>query len=55
MPKEVDGVDLQRLDPRTYYTDEQIADMVNTLNKERIEYLKKYPGLNNAIVDSIKV
>jgi phosphoenolpyruvate carboxykinase (ATP) len=55
IPKEVEGVDMKRLDPKTYYTDEQIAVMVNTLNNERVEYLAKYPGLDKAIVDSIKV
>ena len=42
IPKEVEGVDMKRLDPSNYYTDEQIAEMANTLNKERVEYLAKY-------------
>lgn len=55
VPKEVESVDMKRLDPRTYYSNEMISEMVNTLNRERVEYLAKYPGLNRSIVDSIKV
>ncbi|MDF1557202.1 MAG: phosphoenolpyruvate carboxykinase [ANME-2 cluster archaeon] len=52
--KDIEGVDMKRLSPETYYTDEQIKEMDDTLNKERIEYLAKYPGLKKEIVDSMK-
>lgn len=52
--REIEGVNLERFNPETYYTERQIKEMVDRLNKERVEYLLRYPGLRKEIMDSIK-
>ncbi|MCL7412398.1 MAG: phosphoenolpyruvate carboxykinase [ANME-2 cluster archaeon] len=52
--REIEGVNLERFNPETYYTGGQIKEMVDRLNKERVDYLARYPGLKRKIVDSIK-
>ncbi|MDF1531663.1 MAG: phosphoenolpyruvate carboxykinase [ANME-2 cluster archaeon] len=52
--REIEGVDLERFSMETYYTAGEIKAMADTLNKERVEYLARYPGLKKEIVDSIK-
>ncbi|MFQ5919381.1 MAG: phosphoenolpyruvate carboxykinase (ATP), partial [Thermoplasmata archaeon] len=50
VPATVDGVDLSKFDLRRFYEEGQIRAMVETLRKERREYLKGFPGLEPQIV-----
>ncbi|MEE9164109.1 MAG: phosphoenolpyruvate carboxykinase [Thermoplasmata archaeon] len=50
VPTKVDGVDLSKFDLDHFYEEGQIQDMVETLRKERREYLKGFPGLEREIV-----
>ncbi|MDD1767810.1 MAG: phosphoenolpyruvate carboxykinase [Methanomassiliicoccales archaeon] len=46
IPEEVEGIDLSRLDPAKFYSDEQLARLVDDLKKERKIYLSKFSDLN---------
>ncbi len=50
VPAEVDGVDLSKFDLSRFYEEGQIQAMVETLRKERMEYLEGFPGLDPEIV-----
>lgn len=54
VPKEVEGIDIHKFDLNRYYTQAEIEYYVNTLKKERIEYLEKFSKLDPAIVNAIK-
>lgn len=49
VPEHVDGVDLSRFDLERYYTPEQSNRLIETLKKEREEYLRTFSGLNSDI------
>lgn len=53
VPVEVEGMDINEFDPRRYYTNEQMENFVNTLKKERREYIERYPKLAEEIVRAI--
>jgi phosphoenolpyruvate carboxykinase (ATP) len=52
VPGAVDGVNLDRFDPRKFYTPEQIGDFVSELRQERIEHLEKFDGLHPDILNA---
>lgn len=54
IPKKVEGVDISKFELSRFYTQEQINAYVEQLKRERIEWLEKFPGLNPAIVNSVK-
>jgi phosphoenolpyruvate carboxykinase (ATP) len=55
VPEEVEGVDMSKFDLSRFYTQEQIEEYVRELKKERAEWLRRFPGLNPEIVNTIKV
>jgi phosphoenolpyruvate carboxykinase (ATP) len=54
VPKSVPGVDLERYGPRTHYTPEQYAALVDKLRQERRAWLAQFPGLDPAIPAAIE-
>jgi hypothetical protein len=46
-------MDISEFDPRRYYTTEQMENFVNTLKRERREYIERYPTLAEEIVRAI--
>ncbi|MDX1534720.1 MAG: phosphoenolpyruvate carboxykinase (ATP), partial [Thermoplasmata archaeon] len=50
VPGKVDGVDMAKFDLDRFYQEDQIRGMVETLRKERREYLHGFPGLGPEIV-----
>ncbi len=52
VPKEVEGVEMSKFDPRGYYPEEEIQKMVQTLRKERRDYLAAFKGLNPEILSA---
>jgi phosphoenolpyruvate carboxykinase (ATP) len=53
VPVEVEGLDMSEFDPRRYYTNEQMENFVNTLKRERREYIERYSGLAEEVVRAI--
>lgn len=51
-PRQVPGMDISKYDPRNYYPEEEIQEMVATLRKERRAYLRSFPGLRPEIADA---
>lgn len=49
IPKEVDGVDMNKFKLEKYYSIEQIEEMVQQLKKERKEWLNSFPELYEEI------
>lgn len=45
VPKKVEGVDISRFELSRFYSPQQIEQYVNQLNRERKEYLGKFPNL----------
>nr|MDO8134007.1 phosphoenolpyruvate carboxykinase [Candidatus Njordarchaeum guaymaensis] len=54
VPAKVPSVDMRKFDLSKYYTQEQIFHHVQSLKKERIEYLSKFSGLNAKITSAIQ-
>jgi len=50
MPRQVEGVNLQKFDPAGFYSREELDTLVSQLKQERREYLEKFSGLEAAIV-----
>ncbi|MFP4196934.1 MAG: phosphoenolpyruvate carboxykinase [Methanomassiliicoccales archaeon] len=50
VPREVEGVDLDRFELDRFYTEEQVDSMVRELKEERVEYLKAFPDLHEEII-----
>lgn len=46
VPEVVEGVEMAKFDPTTYYGEEAVKAMVAALRKERREYLESFPGLH---------
>jgi phosphoenolpyruvate carboxykinase (ATP) len=46
IPESVEGVDLSRLDPERFYSQEQLSKLVEALRKERRDYLARFSDLN---------
>lgn len=53
-PKTVNGIKMAKFDPSRFYTQEQIMAHVNKLKEERLEWLKKFEGLNPKILDAVR-
>ena len=54
VPVEMPGVDLNRFDLGTYYSEEQIKDLSDELKSERLEWLSQFRGLDQHIINAIK-
>ncbi len=54
VPSEIPGVELDRFDPKNYYSDEQIEQLSQDLKRERLTWLSQFPALNQDILTAIK-
>ena len=54
VPSEIPGVDLDRFDPKNYYSDEQIEQLSHDTKRERLAWLAQFPSLNQDILHAIK-
>jgi len=54
VPTEIPGVELDRFDPKKYYTDEQMERLSIDLKRERLAWLEQFPSLDRAIINAIK-
>ncbi len=52
VPGKVDGVDMSKFDPLNFYPEEKVRSSVETLRKERLEYLSSFKGLRTDIVEA---
>ena len=52
VPKQVDGLDLEKFNLNNYYTQQQIDEYAAGLSQERHEWLAKFPGLRDEIVQA---
>lgn len=55
IPTKVEGFDLGRLDPRKFYSQEEIDEYIATLKKERIAHFAKYDNLLPEIKTAFKL
>ena len=51
---EIPGVELNRFEPKNYYSDEQIEQLSQDLKRERLTWLAQFPSLNQDILNAIK-
>jgi hypothetical protein len=49
VPKRVNGIQMSKFNPSKFYTKEQMEFYVNKLKMERIEWLKQFRNLDQAI------
>ena len=54
VPVQIPGVDLNRFELSSYYTDEQIKTMSVSLKQERLEWLSRFHGLNPDIINTVR-
>lgn len=54
VPSEIPGVELDRFDPKNYYSDEQIEELSHDFKRERLAWLSQFPALNQDILTAIK-
>ncbi len=52
IPAKVPGVDMKKFALKKYYSPEQVAHYVQSLKKERADYLEKFPKLHSAIINT---
>ena len=50
----VEGINMEKFDPARFYYVEKLNALAKKLKEERIEWLKRFVGLNPAIIDSVK-
>ena len=53
VPSEIPGIELDRFDPKNYYSDEQIEQLSQNLKRERLAWLSQFPALNQDILTAI--
>jgi len=53
VPSEIPGIELERFDPKNYYSDEQIEQLSQNLKRERLAWLSQFPALNQDILTAI--
>ena len=53
VPSGIPGVELDRFDPKNYYSDEQIEQLSHDLKRERLAWLSQFPSLNQEILTAI--
>jgi len=54
VPVEIPGVDLNRFNLSSFYTEEQIQELSKDLKQERLEWLSQFPRLDKDIINAIK-
>jgi len=54
VPSDIPGIELDRFDPKNYYSDEQIEQLSNDLKRERLAWLSQFPSSNQDILTAIK-
>ena len=54
VPVNVQGVDLAKYDPKTYYTPEKYRELVDRLRGERLAWLAQFRGLDPAIPRAVE-
>ena len=54
VPVDIPGVDLNRFNLSSYYTEEQIQDLSERLKRERLEWFYQVPRLDRDIINAIK-
>jgi len=54
VPSEIPGVDLERFEPRNYYSDEQKERLSHDLKTERLGWLSQFPSLDQDILNAVK-
>lgn len=55
VPKAVEGFDLDRMNPEKFYSQQEIADHIAQLRKERKQYLSRYQNLHPDIMKAFKL
>jgi phosphoenolpyruvate carboxykinase (ATP) len=55
VPEGVEGIDLSRLDPRRFYSEDEIQEMVIALRNERAVHLSRFSGLAPAVIDAYRI
>jgi len=55
VPKRIEGVDMERFALTNFYAEEQIRDLIATLQKERCDYLGSFAGLHPDVVGACKL
>jgi phosphoenolpyruvate carboxykinase (ATP) len=53
VPSEIPGLELDRFDPKNYYSDEQIEQLSQNLKRERLAWLSQFSALNQDILAAI--
>jgi phosphoenolpyruvate carboxykinase (ATP) len=51
VPERVEGVDISKFDPAKFYPEEEVLRMVDSLRKERVEYLRSFKDLRPEIIE----
>ncbi|MFC2068119.1 phosphoenolpyruvate carboxykinase [Chloroflexota bacterium] len=54
VPQSIMGVELERFDPGSYYSDEQIEQLSIELKNERLDWLSQFPSLNPEIIQALQ-
>jgi phosphoenolpyruvate carboxykinase (ATP) len=54
VPSEIPGVELERFEPRNYYSDEQMERLSHDLKRERLDWLSQFPALNQDILNAVR-
>jgi len=53
VPRYIENVDLEKYNPRRFYTKEEYRNLIEVLREERINWLKKFTGLKEEILEWI--
>jgi phosphoenolpyruvate carboxykinase (ATP) len=54
VPSVIPGVELDRFEPKNYYSDEQIEQLSYDLKKERLDWLAQFPSLKPEVLNVLK-
>jgi phosphoenolpyruvate carboxykinase (ATP) len=54
VPTEIPGVELERFQPESYYSEEQMERLSAELKSQRMDWLSQFPSLDKAILKTIE-
>ena len=53
VPMKVEGLDMSKFSLANFYRKEQIDELVNSLKKERLDYIRQFKDLTPAIANAL--
>jgi hypothetical protein len=54
VPTDIPGVELDRFQPESYYSEDQIGRLSAELKQQRVDWLSQFPSLHQDVLNAVK-